>query len=68
MIDTHRLIPPAYGPTTDPVLFGVSDALAKLFPLQAPRPSDQSWATAARGDAAEAATAPPSAPAMPTTA
>lgn len=41
MIDTVLLIPPGFGPTANPLLFGVSEGLARLFPL----PGDQSFAT-----------------------
>ncbi|AMB47824.1 hypothetical protein Y590_22965 [Methylobacterium sp. AMS5] len=33
MIDSIRLLPPGFGLSADPVLFGVSDALARLLPL-----------------------------------
>ncbi|CAO4176858.1 hypothetical protein EEDFHM_02983 [Methylorubrum populi] len=35
MINSAFLIPPGFGPLANPILFGVSDALAQLFPLQA---------------------------------
>lgn len=33
MIDSTRLLPPGFGLSADPVLFGVSDGLARLLPL-----------------------------------
>lgn len=38
MIDTVNLLPPGFGPRADPLLFGVSEGLLRLFPLPA---SDQ---------------------------
>ena len=33
MIDSTSLLPPGFGLSADPVLFGVSDGLARLLPL-----------------------------------
>lgn len=33
MIDTVNLLPPGFGPRADPLLFGVSEGLLRLFPL-----------------------------------
>lgn len=33
MIDTFRLHPPGFGLMADPLLFGVSEGLLRLFPL-----------------------------------
>lgn len=35
MIDTVNLLPPGFGPRADPLLFGVSEGLLRLFPLPA---------------------------------
>lgn len=39
MIDTVDLLPPGYGPRANPLLFGVSEGLLRLFPLPAAEPS-----------------------------
>ncbi len=33
MIDTVNLLPPGFGPRANPLLFGVSEGLLRLFPL-----------------------------------
>ncbi len=33
MIDTVHLLPPGLGPRANPLLFGVSEGLMRLFPL-----------------------------------
>ena len=33
MLDSTPLLPPGFGLSTDPVLFGVSEGLARLLPL-----------------------------------
>ncbi|GAB6843416.1 hypothetical protein HNR00_000942 [Methylorubrum rhodinum] len=35
MIETVNLLPPGFGPRADPLLFGVSEGLLRLFPLPA---------------------------------
>ena len=56
MIDTRHLLPPDLGPRSNPVLHGIAEAIAKLFPLIAPAPSteDQVAETAPAAEAAEA--------------
>ncbi|GEP00799.1 hypothetical protein [Methylobacterium haplocladii] len=42
MIDTLHLLPPDLGPRSNPMLYGVAEAIAELFPpvMLAPRPGD----------------------------
>ncbi|UMY15813.1 hypothetical protein MMB17_13800 [Methylobacterium organophilum] len=35
MLHAHSLLPPMAGPRSNPVLFGIADGLAKLFPVDA---------------------------------
>lgn len=41
MIDSTRLLPPVSGLSTNPILFGVSEGLARLLPL----PEDDTFAS-----------------------
>lgn len=34
MVETRHLQPPVTGPQSDPLLYGVADALARLFPIE----------------------------------
>lgn len=41
MVETRHILPPEAGPASDPVLYGVAEALAGLFPIDErhfPRP------------------------------
>lgn len=41
MVETRHILPPETGPASDPLLFGVAEALACLFPIDErhfPRP------------------------------
>jgi hypothetical protein len=51
MIDSTRLLPPGFGLSTDPVLFGVSEGLARLLPL----PDDDFAALCQSGTGGESA-------------
>lgn len=43
MIDATLLLPPGFGPMANPVLFGVSDGLMRLLPLQDAADHDIVW-------------------------
>ena len=34
MLESRHLQPPVTGPQSDPLLYGVADALARLFPIE----------------------------------
>lgn len=60
MIDTARLVPPGYGPKANPLLFGVSEGLSRLFPLPeaGPAPARQGSAQGPKAASRQAAPAP----------
>ncbi|MCE4224203.1 hypothetical protein HCU64_10610 [Methylobacterium sp. C25] len=56
MIDTRHLLPPDRGPRSNPVLHGIAEAIAKLFPLIAPAATteDQAAETTSAAESVEA--------------
>ncbi|BAU93591.1 hypothetical protein MPPM_4986 [Methylorubrum populi] len=55
MIDTTRLHPPGSGLSTNPILFGISEGLARLLPLPEDDAFAARWPLAAGEEPAPAA-------------
>lgn len=58
MIDSTRLLPPVSGLATNPILFGVSEGLARLLPLPEDAPFAVLGPTASSGERSVADLAP----------